>query len=172
VTASGVLHPCLGQANAVDLKRVLRGDGGDAAVMQAINSIVTGPYLQGLKQYGYTGPVNVRQPIVNTGNPNIVVAAAAELPRLSLADALLVVLVFARARAPQTEAAAVRWAARYVAEVRPAPEAREAHLDLSAACALAGAFPAAGRDALHALATRRRLNDLCRALDEWEPPEL
>jgi hypothetical protein len=59
-----------------------------------------------------------------------------------------------------------------VAEVRPAPEAREAHLDLSAACALAGAFPAAGRDALHALATRRRLNDLCRALDEWEPPEL
>jgi hypothetical protein len=97
---------------------------------------------------------------------------AAELPRLSLADALLVVLVFARARAPQTEAAAVRWAARYVAEVRPAPEAREVHLVLSAACALAGAFKAAGRDALHALATRRRLNDLCRALDEWEPPEL
>jgi hypothetical protein len=32
------------------------------------------------------------------GNPNIVVAAAAELPRLSLADALLV-LLFARARA-------------------------------------------------------------------------
>ncbi len=28
VTASGVLHPCLGQANAVDLKRVLRGDAG------------------------------------------------------------------------------------------------------------------------------------------------
>ena len=82
------------------------------------------------------------------------------------------VLVFARARAPQTEAAAVRWAARYVAEVRPAPEAREAHLVLSAACALAGACPAAGRDALHALATRRRLNDLCRALDDWEPPEL
>jgi hypothetical protein len=48
---------------------------------------------------------------VKTGNPNIVVAAAAELPRLSLADALLVLLVFARARAPQTEAAAVRWAA-------------------------------------------------------------
>jgi hypothetical protein len=51
---------------------------------------------------------------VKTGNPNIVVAAAAELPRLSLADALLVLLVFARTRAPQTEAAAVRWAARYV----------------------------------------------------------
>ena len=37
---------------------------------------------------------------LKTGNPNIVVAAAAELPRLSLADALLVLLVFARARAP------------------------------------------------------------------------
>ena len=42
VTASGVLHPCLGQANAVDLKRVLRGDGGDAAVMQAIELAVRG----------------------------------------------------------------------------------------------------------------------------------
>jgi len=62
---------------------------------------------------------------IKTGNPNIVVPAAAELPRLSLVDALLVLLVFARARAPQTEAAAVRWAGRYVAEVRPAPEARE-----------------------------------------------
>jgi hypothetical protein len=38
----------------------------------------------------------------------------------------LVLLVFARGLAPQTEAAAVRWAARYVAEVRPAPDAREA----------------------------------------------
>jgi cyclic pyranopterin phosphate synthase len=42
VTAAGVLHPCLGQANAVDLKRVLRGDGGDAAVMQAIGLAVRG----------------------------------------------------------------------------------------------------------------------------------
>jgi cyclic pyranopterin phosphate synthase len=42
VTASGVLHPCLGQANAVDLKRVLRGDAGDAAVMQAIGLAISG----------------------------------------------------------------------------------------------------------------------------------
>ena len=99
-------------------------------------------------------------------------AAAAELPKLSLADALLVRLVFARARAPQTKAAAMRWTARYVAEVRPAPDAREAHLVLSAACALSGPCPAAGREAVHALPTRRRLNDLCRALDELEPPEM
>ena len=109
---------------------------------------------------------------MKTGNPNIVVAAAAELPRLSLADALLVLLVFARARAPQTEAAAVRSAARYVAEVRPAPEAREAHLVRSAVCALAGPSAAAGVEALHSLATKRRLIEVCRALDDWEPPEL
>ena len=108
---------------------------------------------------------------VKTGNPNIVVAAAAELPRLSLADALLVLLVFARADAPQTEAAAVRWAARYLTEVRPTPRPREAHLVLSAACALTGPS-AAGREALHSLATQRRLDEVCRALDEWEPPEV
>jgi cyclic pyranopterin phosphate synthase len=42
VTASGVLHPCLGQANAVDLKRVLRTDAGDAAVMHAIGFAIRG----------------------------------------------------------------------------------------------------------------------------------
>ena len=109
---------------------------------------------------------------VKTGNPNIVVAAVAELPRLSLDDALLVLLVFARAHAPQTEAAAVRWAARYLTEVRPTPRPREAHLVLSAACALAGPSAAAGREALHALAPQRRLVELCRALEDWQPPEL
>ena len=39
-------------------------------LMQAVTTLVNGPYLDGLKQYGYTGPVNVRQPIVNTGNPS------------------------------------------------------------------------------------------------------
>jgi hypothetical protein len=104
---------------------------------------------------------------VRTGNPNIVVAAAAELPRLSLADALAVLLVFARAGAPQTEAAAaVRLTARYLTEVRPTPRSREAHLVLSAACALAGPSASAGREALHSLATQRRLVELCRALEE------
>jgi GTP 3',8-cyclase len=42
VTASGVLHTCLGQANAVDLKRVLRGSGGDAALVAAIGLAVRG----------------------------------------------------------------------------------------------------------------------------------
>ena len=37
---------------------------------------------------------------------------------------------------------------------------------------LGGPDAAAGREALHMLATRRRLADLCRALDEWEPTQL
>jgi cyclic pyranopterin phosphate synthase len=36
VTASGVLHTCLGQANATDLKGALRGIGGDTALAEAI----------------------------------------------------------------------------------------------------------------------------------------
>jgi len=30
---------------------------------------------------------------------------------------------------------------------------------------------AAGREALHSLATQRRLHEVCRVLDEWELPE-
>jgi hypothetical protein len=46
-------------------------------IMQAVNTIVNSPYLEGLTQYGYTGPVKVRQPIVNTGNPNYTYPALA-----------------------------------------------------------------------------------------------
>jgi hypothetical protein len=82
-----------------------------------------------------------------------------------VSDGLLVLLVFARAQASQTEAAGVGW----VHDVRPAPYAWEAHLVLGATCALAGPMPGGGtRGALHALATRQRLNNVCRALDEWE----
>src|SRR5947209_17522323 len=44
--------------------------------------------------------------------------------------------------------------ARYLTEVRPTPRPREAHLVLSAACALAGPSAAAGREALHWLPPR------------------
>ena len=107
---------------------------------------------------------------MKTGNPNRVIAAAPELPRLSLADPLLVLLVFARARAPQTEAAAVKWAARYVAEIRPAPRAHETHLVLSAPCALARPCPTAGQEALHALRAAAACSP--RRLDEFAHGEL
>jgi cyclic pyranopterin phosphate synthase len=42
VTASGVLHPCLGQENAVDLKQVMRGGGDDDALTNAIAVAIRG----------------------------------------------------------------------------------------------------------------------------------
>ena len=56
-------------------------------LMQAVSSMVTGPYLEGMKQYGYVGPVNLRQPIVNTGSPNIVYPAPG--PNVSQVNAAL-----------------------------------------------------------------------------------
>jgi hypothetical protein len=44
------------------------------ALMSAFTNIVNGPYLSGLTQYGYTGPVNVRPPLVDpVGIPTITV---------------------------------------------------------------------------------------------------
>jgi hypothetical protein len=108
---------------------------------------------------------------VKTGNPNIVVAAAAERPKLSLADALLVLLVFARARArrprrPPSGGPRDTWprsGRRRKHARRISCSARHAHSPVRA--------PDAGREALLALGTRRRLAELCRALAEWEPPE-
>lgn len=40
VTASGVLHSCLGQSNAVDLKRALRSGQADDDLVQAIGSAI------------------------------------------------------------------------------------------------------------------------------------
>lgn len=41
------------------------------AVMNAVRSIITGPYLEGLKQYGYAGPVNLRYEMMVQDPPNI-----------------------------------------------------------------------------------------------------
>jgi hypothetical protein len=48
-----------------------------AAIMQAVRSIVSGAYLDGLKQYGYEGPVNVREEIVFDGAPGMAYPPAA-----------------------------------------------------------------------------------------------
>jgi len=65
------------------------------------------------------------QRVLGSGNADLVAAAAAELPRLSLADALAVVLVFARSgSAEQFERGAVRWTARYLERVKPPPDVK------------------------------------------------
>jgi len=112
------------------------------------------------------------QRVLGSGNADLVAAAAAELPQLSLADALAVVLVFARSgSAEQFERGAVRWTARYLERVKPPPDTQEAHLILDAVSALAGPCAEAGIEVLHALSERRGLRDLLRVLDSWQPSE-
>jgi hypothetical protein len=100
-----------------------------------------------------------------------VTSAAQELSTLSLADALSVLLVYARSSPEQFQRACVRWSARYLSEVRPAPNSEEARLVLDAAAALGGDFAEAGVDTLHVLCERRGLRELVRALDEWQVPD-
>lgn len=65
-----------------------------------------------------------------TGNLNLIRAAAAELPRVDLADALAVCMAIRDAEPQRFERAALRWLARYaveraasVADVRAAADA-------------------------------------------------
>ena len=88
---------------------------------------------------------------LETGNPLLVEAAARELPRLELAEALAVSLTFlAAGDADRYRRAAVRWHGRYTLEVRPSPA--EAELALAALLALAATGPEAPASA-HALAS-------------------
>jgi hypothetical protein len=55
---------------------------------------------------------------LRTGNLNLVIAAAAELPRVSLRDALQVCLLLRDGKDERYERAAVRWAGRFALEAQ------------------------------------------------------
>jgi hypothetical protein len=82
------------------------------------------------------------------GNLQLIEAAAAELPRVGLDDALAILAVLAQSSDPRFDRAAARWVGRLLTET-PAG-LRDARFAL----ALIEQLPA-GRDALHALARRR-----------------
>jgi hypothetical protein len=86
----------------------------------------------------------------------IVRAAAAELGRLSLADALAVTLVFLDGEPQRFDRAAVRWHARYCLEHQPGPD--ESQLLLSALRALSGPARDAAVPALAEMFRRRGLD--------------
>jgi hypothetical protein len=98
-------------------------------------------------------------------NPTLVVAAAAELGKLTLADALAVTLVFLPSEPQRYERASVRWHARWCLEARPSPD--EAGLALAALRALPGSARAAGADALVELLEARGLDEAARVLTAW-----
>ena len=115
-------------------------------------------------------PYALWQRSLKTGNANLALDATLELGRpLKLPEALALVLVLARAQDPRWERMAVRWAARYLQEARPAPDAAEASLVLAAAGALGGSSASTAVEALHALADARGRDDLIRTLNDHGP---
>ena len=85
-----------------------------------------------------------------TGNATIATAAAAELPRLGLGDALSLLLLYRDADPRRFERAAVRWHGRLCLEVRGLSGA-DAGLAFAALRALAGGEPTPAAEALASL---------------------
>src|SRR5918994_2530039 len=102
---------------------------------------------------------------LDTGNPTIALAAAAELDFVSLPDALELVLLLvdepARFRRPP-----LRWHARYCADV-PDVGFEEAQAVLACLAGLAGRRPKAAASALAELVHRRGLERASEALARW-----
>jgi hypothetical protein len=87
---------------------------------------------------------------LNTGNEALVVAAALELPRIALDDALQICLVLRGGDPDRYDRAAVRWLGRFALEARGVTIA-----DLRAAADALAALP------LHAPEAMERLQRLC-----------
>ena len=102
---------------------------------------------------------------LDTGNPTIALAAAAELDFVSLPDALeLVLLLVDDPR--RFRRAALRWHARYCGEL-PDVGFEEAHAVLACLAGLAGRRPKAAAAALAELVRRRGLERASEALVSW-----
>ena len=102
---------------------------------------------------------------LNTGNATIALAAARELPTISLADALAVCLLL-RPEPRRYQRAILRWHARYLAE-RPELGADEAIATLALLGALTGNRPAPAARALAQLLDGRDLEPAVGRLLRW-----
>ena len=100
-----------------------------------------------------------------SGNSTLVVAAAMELGRLSLAEALAVTLVFLPGEPERYDRASVRWHARWCLETRPHPD--EAGLALAALRALPGPARQAAGDAIVELLEARGIDKAARVMSSW-----
>jgi hypothetical protein len=102
------------------------------------------------------------------GNPALIRGAAAELPKLTLGDALRVTLVLQRSEPALGDRAAVRWLARLALEV-PALSLLDLQLAATALAAVARGREAAGIRALQALAEACGRRDIIAALEQALP---
>jgi hypothetical protein len=100
------------------------------------------------------------------GNALVAWAAAAELERVPLGDALALCLLLARTDAARYEKAAVRWHARLCREVAGL-SIDEAALSLFALRALPGPAGAAAGQALRLICERHGMRDAARRMEEW-----
>jgi hypothetical protein len=102
---------------------------------------------------------------LSTGNPLLVRAAAAELPRVELEDALSICLVLLQGDPARYPAAAARWHGRLSLERRLALD--ESELAISALGALRGAGADAAAAALAELCRRHEMPRAARSVEEW-----
>ena len=101
-----------------------------------------------------------------TGNPTLVTAAALELPRVSLADALAVCLVYRDRDPPRFERAAVRWHARFCRETAGVA-VQDAQLALAAIAALTGPARHGAARVLAEIAEAYGHDDVAQVLEDW-----
>ena len=98
--------------------------------------------------------------------PTAALSAAAELPQVSLTDALELLLLLCDAHRPRFDRAALRWRARYCRETRDV-NVNEAAAVLALLGALAGQSPAVAARALAELLYGRNLEHAARILIRW-----
>ena len=101
-----------------------------------------------------------------TGNPTLVLAAASELRRVDLPDALAICLVLLDGGSARYDRAAVRWHGRFALEA-PGLELRDATLVLASLDALRGDHGDAGAQALVALFEASGRSDLGEVVARW-----
>jgi hypothetical protein len=102
---------------------------------------------------------------LDTGNPTIALAAAAELDFVSLPDALEIVLLVID-EPKRFRRAALRWHARYCGDL-PDVGFEEAHAVLACLAGLAGRRPKPAARALAELVRRRGLERAAEVLVTW-----
>jgi hypothetical protein len=102
---------------------------------------------------------------LDTGNPTIALAAAAELDFVSLPDALELVLLLVE-DPRRFRRAALRWHARYCNELEDVGF-EEAHAVLACLAGLTGRRPRAAASALAELVGRRELERASEVLIRW-----